>query len=815
MVKNKKNLLLLSLALVTSVLSGCGRSVSEDLSSSITPSTSFNPTTSENPTSSSPSTSASSTISQPLSNETSQNPTSISTSVPSTSVPVDELSPIEYEEALSFAPWTKENHLYIHYYRKDQTSLDNWALWVWQKVPRDLPGFRVDYFKIDQSGIIFEIDLSDARLSGVTKLGFLIVLKTSMEQTAAHWTSDSGGNVYVDNVPSIKRLDGTIHLFATEGRSSLYTQIYEGSNYQNPYEGDSGQLESKKDINSSDLTKYGKAKTSIDFEENAVVGYQIQVASFADSDGDGLGDLRGIIDKLPYLEALNINALWLTPIQDSESYHGYDTIDYYRIDRRFGTIEDYRELIYRAHQKGIRVIMDLVVNHTSKNNHWFLKSAQVAQGKDLNGNDVDYRNLYHWRYSTTPLEEPWYKFADTNYYYYGKFASSMPELNYDNQITRDFMIDVAKYWLGFGVDGFRIDAVKHVYMWDEVTPVTGQNGDVSTLDGAYTANLTKNLNFFKEFSNRIKNVYPDAYIVGENFDGWDLQIAPYLQGMDSLLDFPAYYHFVNNNFYGYENSAYVEANSVITNKINEFNKERGDKAIISTFTSNHDVERMINHVNNTFTGAGSSVTETHQPIVNATASVAIDKAKAYAAAMLLQPGLSFIYYGDELGMSGNISPNDGVNSPTDAIGEDWNEDRWYRQPMKWVPTSDPSQDYVTNYSFSGYQVAYDDYNRYFLQSVSQQEANSGSMLNYFKALTEFKNENKRFFTGTYGTYQGPSLPSHAFAYTLHDGGQKLTIIINHGNDFSVSGVPGSLVLSLNDDLNPANLRSHGVAVYLS
>lgn len=791
MLKQRKRGLLLALALVTSVLSGCGPSVSED------------------PTSEQPSLPTTSNTEELSSLPSTSEPSSTS----QTSVPVDELSPSEYEEQLSFAPWTKSDHLYIHYYRKDASSLDDWALWVWQKVPLDLAGFRIDYSRTDQSGIIFEVDLSDERLDGVTKLGFLIVLKSSMAQTAAHWTSDSGGNVYLDDVQNIKRPDGTIHLFATEGRSSLYTQIYEGSNFQNPYEGDDGQLSSVANVNSSDTSKFSPAPTSVDFKENAVVGYQIQVATFADSDGDGLGDLRGIIDKLDYLESLNINALWLTPIQDSESYHGYDTIDYYRIDRRFGTIEDYRELIYKAHQKDIRVIMDLVVNHTSKNNHWFLKSAQVAQGKDLNDNIIDYRNLYHWRYSTSELEEPWYKFADTNYYYYGKFASSMPELNYDNQTTRDFMVDVAKYWLGFGVDGFRIDAVKHVYMADEVT---AKSSDTITIDGEYSANLTKNLNFFKEFSNRIKNVYPDAYIVGENFDGWDQRIAPYLQGMDSLLDFPAYYHFVNNNFHGYENSAYAEANSVVANKINIFNQQRDDRAIISTFTSNHDVERMINHVNNDYSGSGSSVTETHRPIVSATASDAIDKAKAYGAAMLLQPGLSFIYYGDELGMSGNISPNDGVNSPADAVGNDWNEDRWYRQPMKWVPITDTNQDYVIDFTFSGYTIDYDDYNRLHLDSVEEQALDEDSMLAYFKALTSFKNSYKNFFgTGTYGTYQGPALPQHAFAYSLTSGSKKLTIIINHGNDFSVSGISGDLVLSLNDDTNPSNLRRHGVAVYLS
>lgn len=796
----QKSSIFLALILVTSVLVGCGPqlSSSENSNQSLITSEQISDTSTSN-------TSAT--------NTTSTTTNTSATSAP-TSVAPDELSPLEYEENIAFAPWTKANHLYIHYYRSDSLSLDNWALWVWQKVPKDLQGFRLEAVRLDQSGAIFEVDLGDSRLQGVTKLGFLIVLKSSMEQSATHWVSDSGGNVYVDAIPDIKRLDGTIHIFATEGKSGMYSQVYEGSNVSNPYDGDSGQLTSKRNVDSSDNSKYPSSPTSVDFKENAVVGYQIQVATFADSNGDGIGDLRGIINKLDYLENLNINALWLTPIQDSESYHGYDTIDYYKIDARFGTIEDYRELIYKAHEKDIRIIMDLVVNHTSKNNHWFLKSAQVAQGKDLYGNNVNYRDLYHWRYSTAALSEPWYRFADTNYYYYGKFASSMPELNYDNQTTRDFMLDVGKYWLGFGVDGFRIDAVKHVYMEDEVDKFPGDN---ITEDGEYSANLTKNINFFKEFSARLKGVYPDAYIVGENFDGWDQRIAPYLEGMDSLLDFPGYYHFVNNNYYGYENNAYTEANNVVLNKIAMFDQKRKDKAILASFTSNHDVERMLNHVNNNYTGSGSNVTETQQVITAANSVAALNKAKAYAAVTMLQPGLSFIYYGDELGMSGNISNNNINNAPEDAWGTDWNEDRWYRQPMKWVASTAEEQTYVVDFTFSGYKIAYDNYNKTSLKSVVEQDSDSSSMLNFFRSLTSFKNEYKAFFgTGTYGTYDGANLNSaDAFAYTLRSGSQKLTVIINHGDSINVSGVQGNIVLNLNNNGSTTSLGKYGTLVYLS
>lgn len=803
MKQSKLSFLFLSVSLLLSVLVGCGPSTSD----------------SSQPTSQPNSSGSETTTSDITSTTTSEITTSPSDSTPSgsTSALVEELSPAEYEESISFAPWAKADHLYIHYYRTNVLSLNDWTLWVWQKVPKDLQGFRIDYTRLDQSGAIFEIDLTDSRLAGVTKLGFLIVLKTSMEQTAAHWVSDSGGNVYIDAIPDIKRLDGTIHIFATEGKSGLYNQQYVCNNVTNPYEGDTGQLISKTNVDSSATNTYGTSPTSNDFKNNAVVGYQIQVATYADSNGDGMGDLRGIIDKLDYLDSLNVNALWLTPVQDSESYHGYDTIDYYKIDARFGTLEDYRELVYKAHEKDIRIIMDLVVNHTSKNNHWFLKSAQVAQGIDIYGKNIDYRDLYHWRYSTSALEEPWYRFADTNYYYYGKFASSMPELNYDNQTTRDFMVDVAKYWLGFGVDGFRIDAVKHVYMADEVAAKTGSGADEITVDGAYSANLTKNLNFFKEFSTRLKQVYPDTYIVGENFDGWDVQIAPYLAGMDSLLDFPGYYHFVNNNYHRYENNAYNEANSIVPTKISMFDSARKDKAILASFTSNHDVERMINHVNNTYSGSGSSVTETHAAITSQNSLVSINKVKAYASVVMLQPGLSFIYYGDELGMAGNITPNNASNAPTDAIGQDWNKDRWYRQPMKWVETNAASQAYVVDFTFSGYTVTHDVYNESTLKSVALQESDNTSMLAFFKSLTAFKNQYKQFFgPGSYATYDGVALNNgDAFAYTLKSGSQKLTIIINHGDPINLLGQSGSLVLNLNNSNSTTSLAKYGTVVYLS
>lgn len=729
----------------------------------------------------------------------------------------DLLTPEEYEESITGAPWTRQNHLYIHYLRTDASTYPEWDLWVWQKVPRDLQGHAIDYFMQDQSGVIFAVDLTHPELLGATKIGFLLVLKASKNKTEGMWVSDASANVYVNDIPNLTRPDGTIHIFCTEGNSLLYTFFYEGAEAEDPFLNDTGQLESRTNVDSSSTSAYPVAQTSPDFANNAGVGYQIQVSSFADSDGDGLGDINGITAKLDYIESLNVNAIWLTPIQECESYHGYDTIDYYKIDARFGTLADYRNLIFEAHKRDIRVIMDLVVNHTSKNNLWFTRSAQVKTTKDMHGNDVSYRDLYHWKYSTTELDEPWYRFGTTNYYYYAKFSSGMPELNYDNQTTRDFMVDVAKYWLGFGVDGFRIDAVKHIYMKDEVA--VNSNDVVEDYDSVkgidYSSDRGKNINFFKEFNKRIKANYPNAFLVGENFDGWDQRIAPYLAGMDALLDFPSYYHFVNNTFHAKENNANAEGTSVIPSKINTYNSKRQGKAIISGFTSNHDVERALNHANNEITGTGSNTTEHHTHITNTNIETKNKRALVYNGAMILQPGLTWVYYGDEIGMSGNITPNNAENAPADAIGQDWNEDRFYRQPMKWVEVGAEDQEMTTNFKFSGYSVPLDDYNKNHLHSVSLQEDEQFSFLNKMRAIMALKGNSqyKDFFLK--GTYQGISDNGNVMAWRYSYNGQSISIYCNFSNaNVNLSGtLPGTVVYRTAPTNPHQTLEPYGIAIY--
>ena len=276
------------------------------------------------------------------------------------------------------------------------------------------------------------------------------------------------------------------------------------------------------------------------------------------------GDIYGIIQKLPYLEELGVEVLWLTPIQLSDSYHGYDISDYTQVDPKFGSktspnaidgevtpataMEDYKDLLSAAHEKGMAVIMDLVLNHTSTSNVWFMRSANL---------DEEYRGFYQWGNHETDgenisEEKHWYPYGDHAYSFYAKFGSGMPELNYSYVPTREAVATMAKQWCEIGVDGFRIDAVKHIFMNDEVKQSSNDtiindislNSETQKLQD-YSSNLTKNLHFWRSFIADVKESYPNTFFVGENFDGHAYHVAPFYEGFDSMFDFYSYYNITN------------------------------------------------------------------------------------------------------------------------------------------------------------------------------------------------------------------------------------------------------------------------------
>ena len=205
-------------------------------------------------------------------------------------------------------------------------------------------------------------------------------------------------------------------------------------------------------------------------DDNYRTFYQIFVGSFSDSNGDGIGDLRGIINRFDYLNDGNINSgkslgvqgIWLSPIFTSPSYHKYDVKDYYTVDWRFGTEEDLKELVDLCHQRNVKLILDLAINHTAKSHDWFVKFEQARKA----GNTT---NPYYDYYSCATTAEKvngvvYQKIAGIDCWYECNFSGDMPELNFDNPNVRQATLDIAKYYLNLGVDGFRFDAIKYIYM---------------------------------------------------------------------------------------------------------------------------------------------------------------------------------------------------------------------------------------------------------------------------------------------------------------------------------------------------------------
>ncbi|MDE6373679.1 MAG: InlB B-repeat-containing protein, partial [Clostridia bacterium] len=443
-----------------------------------------------------------------------------------------------YEEELT---WGQADHLYIHYMRGAHSSMEqgtvnsaeapgyssqiesdvygDWGLWVWEYFPTNSEGRAFYPMKIDESGAVYDIDLkasySDAGWNetaldnkGLTityadalRLGIQVYSQDSRINGSGFWVND-GGDVYVV-LEQARREKGDYHWFVRQGNVGSGTATFTDYVVYDPYAGlEPGSATTKYDVvsNKGNNTIYAQQPVAEGWEENSV-GYQVFIASFADGNGDGMGDLRGVINKLDYLEELGVDTLWLTPFQTSNSYHGYDIMDYFTVDPRFGTLDDYRELVYKAHQKGMKVLMDFVLNHTSPSNPWFIKSQNLVKEKvklpDGTEKEIDYRNFYTWQNDdyvnglNATQKAQWFK--DSNgYYFYSSFGSSMPELNFDYQATRDAILEVALYWMSFGLDGFRLDAVKHIYMANESRDSSDRViTDVSD-SGDYSFDMKKN-----------------------------------------------------------------------------------------------------------------------------------------------------------------------------------------------------------------------------------------------------------------------------------------------------------------------------------
>jgi alpha-amylase len=354
------------------------------------------------------------------------------------------------------------------------------------------------------------------------------------------------------------------------------------------------------------------------------VYYEIFVRAFYDSNGDGIGDLNGITQKLDYIKSLGVSGIWLMPINPSPSYHGYDITDYEGINPQYGTMQDFKKLVDEAHKRGIKVVIDMVINHSSNQHPWF-KAAQDPKDP--------HHDWYVWAKPNSDLKAisatggpAWHR-APNGQYYVGVFTSAMPDLNYDNPAVRKEMIDVGAFWLHEGVDGFRLDAAQHIY--DDLR--TDMDSPVA---------LKKNVQWWSEYRHALEAVNPNVWLVGEVARQNPDDLTPYMGPLNTVFDFPVATQLIV--------SVKQERNLGIGRGLEytyaAYRKHDDGQFDDAPFLSNHDQDRVMSQLEGN------------------------DAHMRMAAALLLTlPGHPFIYYGEELGMQGT-KPDEDIREPM----------RWYR-----------------------------------------------------------------------------------------------------------------------------------------
>lgn len=432
--------------------------------------------------------------------------------------------------------------------------------------------------------------------------------------------------------------------------------------------------------------------TSKDVELNEIndnyrTMYEIFPISFADSDGDGNGDLQGIIDKLGYIDDLNFTGLWLTPICTSPTYHKYDVIDYKSIDPVLGTINDFDNLVKECHERDITIILDLVLNHTSNENPWF-KEACISHARGRI--DDKYYNYYNFDSieSGEAIPSGWDRNPyDKNSIYECRFWSGMPDLNLqailddeECNLAKDIE-DIIKFWLiDHDVDGFRLDAVTSYF--------TGSQAD--------------NKKFLTWLNKTIKKYKEDAYVVGEA--SWDSNSNENADYQESGID--SFFEFANANASGYIGSAVKQQNASKVYSALKNNEAIANGGIEAVFVSNHDTGRMVGAV------AGRT---------------SLNNAKFGFGILQLLKGTTTVYYGDEIGMA--VSSNATNNDPNKRLPIDWGDEYNCKNPEGTIAFK-----YEDCYPYG---------------SVKEQQKDSNSLNNYVKKANLLRKEFKSLARGDY------------------------------------------------------------------
>ena len=463
------------------------------------------------------------------------------------------------------------------------------------------------------------------------------------------------------------------------------------------------------------------------------VNYEVFVMSFADSNGDGKGDFKGLTSKLDYLKDLGIGGLWLMPIMPSDTYHKYHVIDYKNIDPDYGTLDDFKVFVKEAHKRNIRIITDFVINHTGDKHPWFIEASK--------GVDNPYRDYYVWAKKDSIKQQIFKQNFTADSYnlrkwhpvngdtisdqYYGYFNGLCPDLNLDNQKVRDEIVDISKFWLEeMGVDGFRLDAARHIFPDDR------------TVD---------NYAFWVWFREEMLKIKPDVYLVGEVWMSAK-EVAPYLKGLPSLFNFDIGYAIMTDVLVGKDTVGFVTKYKEISDYYASINKDFLD----ATFIRNHDQIRMLSELKGN-----------------------VDKARMATGILLTLPGTPYLYYGEEIGMLGDKVMNyETIMGPDIYIREPfvWDYKGKNKAETHWMEAKLSTDKTVVPFAI--------------------QNADPASLLNFYKKFIQYRNSNDVLTLGNIDF--APIAPKGIVSFSRSYNGKTLLVVHNISDEELTVNLVGEL-----------------------
>ncbi len=527
--------------------------------------------------------------------------------------------------------------------------------------------------------------------------------------------------------------------------------------------------------------------------------YQIYPRSYKDTDGNGVGDLRGVIEKLDYIKSLGVTMVWMNPFFSSPNAdNGYDVSDYRGIMKEFGTMEDFDEMLKGMHDRDIKFVLDVVVNHSSDEHEWFVQSRSSR--------DNPYRNYYHWwpaekgkphyRWSFfDPKGEAWKYDSLTHAYYLHYFAQKQPDLKWENPQVRQEVYDIMKFWAEKGVDGFRLDAFQFISK-DTTFPALpeGYQKDIIKYYG-----MGPNLHtYIKEMNREVLSQY-DVFAVSEGVgstfedahnlvdaDRNELQMAYHFEGVDLV-----------NSLDGYDLDEVKEVFS-------KWDSAFAQEGWISIFLSNHDVARVVSRF-------GNDSPEYRSP-----------SAKMLNTFILSMRGTPYTYYGDELGMTNidfdNIEQYQdiaAINGYQKALSDGEDMDLYLeklnflsrdnaRTPMQWDDSENAG--FTSGTPWLPVNANYTEIN------VQAQENDPESCLNHYREMVELRKNNEILIYGDYKLLLADHPQIYAYSRTI--GNQKMLVLLNFSSQSAAAKLPNEMQPKEVLINNYQNLKLEGKSITL-